>query len=52
VYEKASKDADLAHKKYDEALKKPKSGLQSLKTLVTGQDTATLVQKVFNNLIS
>jgi hypothetical protein len=46
IYEKAAKEADSAKKKYDEALKKPKSGLQSLKTMMTGKDAATVVQQV------
>jgi hypothetical protein len=47
LYEKASKESEIAQKKYDEALKKPKTSLQSLKTLVTGKDVAAVVQKVF-----
>ena len=46
IYEKAVKDVDVAKKKYDEALKKPKSGLKSLKTMVTGKDSASIVQKL------
>ncbi|KAJ3276340.1 Intersectin 1 (SH3 domain protein) [Terramyces sp. JEL0728] len=46
-YDKASKESDLAQKKYEDALKKPKSGLQSLKTMVTGKDAASVVQKLY-----
>ncbi|KAJ3322931.1 Intersectin 1 (SH3 domain protein) [Boothiomyces sp. JEL0866] len=46
LYDKASKESDLAQKKYEDALKKPKSGLQSLKTMVTGKDAASVVQKL------
>jgi hypothetical protein len=46
LYDRASKEADAALKKYEDTLKRPKSGLQSLKTLVTGKDAATVVQKL------
>ena len=45
-YEKAIKEVDVAKKKYDEALKKPKGGLKSLKTMVTGKDSAAIIQKL------
>merc|ERR1719354_87286 len=38
VYEKAAKDHESSHKKYDDLIKKPKGGLSSFKTMVTGKD--------------
>ncbi|KAI8899137.1 hypothetical protein BC833DRAFT_586959 [Globomyces pollinis-pini] len=43
-YEKAAKEAEIAEKRYEDASKRPKSGLQSLKTLVTGKDVLTVIQ--------
>jgi hypothetical protein len=39
-------ECDVANKKYEEAAKKPKSGLMALKTLVTGKDAVERIQKV------
>ncbi|KAI8922926.1 hypothetical protein BC831DRAFT_473791 [Entophlyctis helioformis] len=46
VYEKAAKEADAAQKKHDDAIKRPKSGLQALKNLVTGKDAEERIQKL------
>eukprot|EP00842_Homolaphlyctis_polyrhiza_P006385 jgi/Hompol1/6748/HPOL_001192-RA len=46
AYEKAAKEDDAAQKKYDDAVKRPKSGLQALKNLVTGKDAEERIQKV------
>jgi hypothetical protein len=46
TYDKSAKDCEAAQKKYDEALKKPKTGLAALKTLVSGKDAAAIAQKV------
>ncbi|KAL2914324.1 hypothetical protein HK105_206096 [Polyrhizophydium stewartii] len=46
AYEKAAKDDEAAQKKYDDAAKRPKSGLQALKSLVTGKDAEERIQKL------
>ncbi|KAJ1341590.1 hypothetical protein BSLG_003817 [Batrachochytrium salamandrivorans] len=39
-------EADLAQKKYEDAAKRPKSGLQALKNLVTGKDAEERIIKL------
>ncbi|KAJ1332541.1 hypothetical protein BSLG_008843 [Batrachochytrium salamandrivorans] len=40
-----NREADLAQKKYEDAAKRPKSGLQALKNLVTGKDAEERIIK-------
>ncbi|KAJ8329910.1 hypothetical protein BDV3_004078 [Batrachochytrium dendrobatidis] len=46
LYEKAAREENLAQKKYDDAAKRPKSGLQALKNLVTGKDAEERLLKL------
>ncbi|KAH6562894.1 hypothetical protein BASA50_001645 [Batrachochytrium salamandrivorans] len=46
LYEKSAREADLAQKKYEDAAKRPKSGLQALKNLVTGKDAEERIIKL------
>ncbi|KAI8817468.1 uncharacterized protein EV422DRAFT_570810 [Fimicolochytrium jonesii] len=45
AYEKAAKETDAAHRKYDEISRKPGSGLSAIKNLVTGTDSEERVSK-------
>ncbi len=45
LYDKAAKDADAAHKKFQDSLFKPK-GLSALKNIVTGKDAASVSEQV------
>lgn len=46
AYRDASFENDAAQKKYEEASKKPKTGLSALKSLVTGKDHIERVQRL------
>ena len=45
LYDKAAKDADAAHKKFQDSLMKPK-GLSAFKNIVTGKDAASVSEQV------
>ncbi|KAI8911538.1 hypothetical protein EDD86DRAFT_245817 [Gorgonomyces haynaldii] len=46
AYEKAWQVFDVTQKKYDEAVKKPNSGLRALKNLVTGKDGQERIERL------